>query len=63
MKKHLRVMLDEDYDHETNALSVCTKVLSELSFDQAWRVLNYLLVRILGHRSWSLSRPSSDTKG
>ena len=59
-KKKLRVMLDEDYDTETNAMAVCVEVLSLLTFDQAWRVLNYLCVRILKHRSWSLGRPKGD---
>ena len=33
-------------DHEINALRACYSVLSKLSFDAQWRVINYLCVRL-----------------
>jgi len=59
MKEKLRVMVKEDFDEELNTISVCTLMLKRLTFDQQWRVLNYLLVRLMG-RSWALSKPASD---
>ena len=56
-KKNLRVMMSEDFDVEVNALAVCDAMLRQLSFDQQWRVFNYLLARRLG-RSWILSLPT-----
>jgi len=59
MKAKLRVMLAEDFDEELNAIAAITILLKRLTFDQQWRVLNYILVRLWG-RSWLLSRPKSD---
>ena len=61
MRKHLKLMKEEDFDLEVNALAVCFKVLKPLGFDGQWRVLNYLLVRLL-NRTWALAKPVSDTK-
>jgi len=58
-KDKYRSMMAKDFDEELNAMNVCTLLLKRLTFDQQWRVLNYLLVRLLG-RSWTLSRPKSD---
>lgn len=59
MKEKLRVMIVEDFDEELNAMSVVTIILKRLSFDQQWRVLNYVIVRLWG-RTWLLARPKSD---
>jgi hypothetical protein len=61
MKNKLRVMIQEDFDEELNAINVCVLLLKRLSFDQQWRVLNYIVVRLMG-RSWSLGKPTSDSK-
>lgn len=60
-QQKLRVMMADDFDEELNTLSACTILLKKLTFDQQWRVLNYLLIRCFG-RSWALSRPASDEK-
>ena len=52
--------MSEDYDDESNAMAVIVAVLKPLGFDSKWRVLNYVLVRMLGHRSWSLNKPKTD---
>jgi hypothetical protein len=57
----VRVMLQDDFEEELNSMSVCYLLLQRLSFDQQWRVLNYLLVRLMG-RSWSLPKPMTDSK-
>jgi hypothetical protein len=54
-------MVKEDFDEELNAMNVCVLLLGRLSFDQQWRILNYILVRLMG-RSWSLGKPVSDNK-
>lgn len=59
MKAKLRVMMTEDFDEELNAMSAITILLKRLTFDQQWRVLNYVLVRLWG-RTWLLARPKSD---
>ena len=48
-------------DSELRALAGCWALLRPLGWDTQWRVLNYLLVRVLG-RSWMLPKPESDTK-
>ena len=60
MREKLRVMVKEDFDEEMNALAVIVAVLKPMGFDSKWRVLNYILVRMLGHRSWGLGRPKTD---
>jgi hypothetical protein len=52
-------MFDGDYDTESNTVAVCVKLLDRLNFDQKWRVLNYLLSRVLG-RSWALNKPKGE---
>ena len=59
MKDKLRVIMKEDFELELNALAVCVTVLKPLSWDQHWRVFNYLLVRFLG-RGWILNKPQSE---
>jgi len=61
VKDKLRVMLVEDFDRELNAMAVTVQVLKNLTFDQQWRVLNYVIVRLIG-RSWSLNRPKRDSE-
>jgi hypothetical protein len=61
VKDKLRVMIQEDFDEELNAMNVCVLLLKRLTFDQQWRVLNYIVVRLMG-RSWSLGKPASDSK-
>lgn len=56
-----KVMLAEDYDDELNTLAAVTIMMKRLTFDQQWRILNYLLVRLWG-RTWTLSKPASDSK-
>ena len=56
----LRVMMKEDHDDESNALCAIVLLLKRLTFDQQWRVLNYVMVRLWG-RSWILGRPKGDT--
>lgn len=46
---------------ETFALVKSIELLSPLCWDQQWRVLNYLLIRLLG-RSWSLNKPATDNQ-
>ena len=53
-------MVKEDYDEELNAMAVIVAVLKPLGFDAKWRILNYALVRMLGHRSWGLAKPKTD---
>ena len=59
MKAKLRVMIAEDFDEELNAIAVITILLKRLTFDQQWRVINYVIVRLWG-RTWLLARPKSD---
>ena len=61
MKDKFRVMMKEDFDEELNAMNVCVLLLERLTFDQQWRVLNYIIVRLMG-RSWSFNKPMSDVK-
>ena len=60
MREKLRVMVKEDFDEELNAMAVIVAVLKPLGFDAKWRVLNYVLVRMLGHRSWGLRKPNDE---
>jgi len=55
----LRVMIKEDFDEESNAMNVIIILLKRLNFDQQWRVLNYVVIRLWG-RTWLLNRPKSD---
>lgn len=59
MKNKFQVMLKEDFDEELNAMSACYHLLRPLSFDKQWRVINYLLARLLG-RAWILNKPVSE---
>ncbi len=58
-KDKYRAMMAEDFDEELNAMNVCTLLLKRLTFDQQWRVLNYVLVRLWG-RSWTLEKTKCD---
>lgn len=60
-KEKLRLMTKEDFDEETNAIAVVMAVMRRLTFDQQWRVMNYVLVRMWG-RTWLLARPQGDVK-
>lgn len=60
MREKLRVMLNEDFDEELNAMAVMVAVLKPLSWDAKWRVLDYILVRMLGDRGWRLERPMGE---
>lgn len=59
MRDKFKTMLAEDYDEELNAINAVTILLKRLTFDQQWRIINYVLVRLWG-RTWLLARPKSD---
>ena len=59
MRDKFKTMLAEDYDEELNAMNAVTIMLKRLTFDQQWRIINYVLVRLWG-RTWLLARPKSD---
>ena len=46
-------------DSELSALVIVHRALAPLCWDQQWRVLNYVIVRLWG-RAWSLAKPASD---
>lgn len=48
-------------DEEARAIGHIIKILENRTFDAKWRMLNYVLIRMLG-RSWRLSPPAGDTK-
>lgn len=56
--KQMRVMLEENYEDELNALAVITLQLKRFNFDTQWRILNYVIARCLG-RSWILGKPTN----
>lgn len=62
MEKRFRVMLADDYDEELNAMAVIVAMLQPLTWDKKWRILNYILVRMLGDRGWGLQRPRGDNE-
>lgn len=57
MKKKFNTMLEEDFDLELNAMNAVVILLKNLTFDQQWRIINYVVVRLWG-RSWLLARPN-----
>lgn len=48
-------------DEEAQAIGRIIRLLENRTFDAKWRMLNYVLVRMLG-RSWRLNLPATDTK-
>lgn len=61
MPKNSNILKAEHHDDELEALCAITLILKRLHFDQQWRVVNYIIVRLWG-RTWTLAKPKSDSQ-